>query len=285
MSVKAWENGPSYIDMPRGMESYSAPVMPDPEKLRSLDGARETMRWLQDALLEKRDGPEPVLADLAGLDADSREVVSQVLGEGEVSISVSGETSARIQESVLAGVWRILHLDDEGRVVADLLEVAPYPYVLSVAFVDSRPVDTTAVEDGAEMANALPILVELDEAVRRYAADGAEYSINFSLLPTTADELEFIDARLGRGPVNVLSRAYGQCEVISTQTPNTWWVRYYNGMGKLILNTLEVVAVPGVVTAAEEDLRDSAARLQEILAPYWHCLLYTSDAADDLQPV
>ena len=30
MSVKAWEDGPSYIDMPKSMDSYSAPVMPEP---------------------------------------------------------------------------------------------------------------------------------------------------------------------------------------------------------------------------------------------------------------
>ena len=89
------------------------------------------------------------------------------------------------------------------------------------------------------------------------------------MLPTTAEELEFIDARLGVGPVNILSQAYGKCQVVSTLTPNTWWVRYFNGMDKLILNSIEVVAVPEVVTAAEEDLRDSAVRLQEILAPYW----------------
>ena len=269
MSVKAWEDGPAYIDMPRSMNSYSAPVMPDAEKMRRLDGARETMRWLQAALTEKRDGAQPLLADLSGLDTDSREVVDQVLGEGEVSISVAGEGSVRVQESVLAGVWRILHLDAEGSVVADLLEVGPYPYVLSIAFEDSRSLDTTANGEAADMANALPILVELDEAVRQHAADGKEHSINFSLLPTTPDELEFIDARLGRGPVNILSNAYGKCQVLSTLTPNTWWVRYYNGMGKLILNSVEVVAVPGIVRAAEEDLRDSAARLQEIMAPYW----------------
>ena len=269
MSVKAWEDGPSYIDMPRSMNSYSAPAMPDSETLRRLDGARETMRWLQSALTKRGDGAQPLLADLSGLDADSREVVDQVLGEGEVSISVAGEANARVQESVLAGVWRILHLDDEGRVVADLLEVAPYPYVLSVAFENGRPLDTTAGEDVAEMANALPILVELDEAVRRHAADGTEHSVNFSLLPTTAEELEFIEARLGRGTVNILSQAYGKCQVISTLTPNTWWVRYFNGMDKLILNSVEVVAVPAVVIAAEEDLRDSGVRLKEILAPYW----------------
>ena len=268
MSVKAWEDGPSYIDMPRSMNSYVAPAMPDTETMQRLDGARETLRWLKAALTEPWDATQPVLADLSGLDADSREVIHQVLGEGEVSISVAGEANVRVQESVLAGVWRILHLDDEDRVIADLLEVASYPYVLAVAFEQSRPLDTTAGDAVAAMANALPILVELDEAVRRYAAEGKQHSINFSLLPTTAEELAFIEVRLGRGPVNILSQAYGKCQVVSTLIPNTWWVRYFNGMDKLILNSVEVVAVPGVVTAAEEDLRDSATRLHEIMAPY-----------------
>ena len=48
-----------------------------------------------------------------------------------------------------------------------------------------------------------------------------------------------------------------------------WWVRYYNSMGTLILNSLEVTAVPEVVTAADEDLRDSSDRLQRILSSYW----------------
>jgi hydrogenase-1 operon protein HyaF len=248
------------------MDSYSAPAMPDPETMQRLDGARETMRWLQDAL---RDEAQPRLADLSGIDADSRGVIDQILGEGEVSISVSGDAGVRAQESILAGVWRILHLDNAGRVVADLLEVAPYPYFLMDAFETSRPLRSKDREGGANMTNAAPILVELAEAARRYATDGTEHSINFSLLPTTAEELQFIENRLGHGPVNILSRAYGNCQVISTLTPHTWWVRYYNGMDKLILNSVEVVAVPGVVRAAEEDLQDSATRLQQVLAPYW----------------
>ena len=82
MSIKAWEDGPSYIDMPRSMNSYVAPAMPDAETMQRLDGARETLRWLQAALTETRDATQPVLADLSGLDADSREVIHQVLGEG-----------------------------------------------------------------------------------------------------------------------------------------------------------------------------------------------------------
>ena len=89
------------------------------------------------------------------------------------------------------------------------------------------------------------------------------------MLPLSDEELEFLDTRLGRGPVDILSRAYGKCQVISTETANVWWVRYYNSMGTPILTTIEVVDIPNVVAAAPEDLRDSEARLREILEPYW----------------
>ena len=91
---------------------------------------------------------------------------------------------------------------------------------------------------------------------------------SLKLPPLSEEEVEFIDERLGRGAVDILSRAYGKCQIISTKTRNVWWVRYYNSMNTLILNTLEVVAVPEVVCAAPEDLADSATRLDEILAPY-----------------
>ena len=46
-------------------------------------------------------------------------------------------------------------------------------------------------------------------------------------------------------------------------------MRYYNSMGVLILNTLEVADVPSVIKAAPEDLVDSAERLEQMLEPYW----------------
>jgi hydrogenase-1 operon protein HyaF len=212
---------------------------------------------------------EPQLANLTRLDAENRELVNQILGEGEVSIVRQDEVGARCQESVLAGVWRTLYFDDQQRVICDLLEVAATPHVLLVPAADGEPIDTTAPgpDDGA--LNALPILVELEAHVAAYGGNGKQHSINLTLLPLSDADAEFLDERLGRGPVDILSRGYGKCQVISTRTPNVWWVRYYNSMDTLILNSVEVVAVPEVVTAAEEDLRDSATRLQEILAPYW----------------
>ncbi|MDH3953933.1 MAG: hydrogenase expression/formation protein, partial [Gammaproteobacteria bacterium] len=150
-----------------------------------------------------------------------------------------------------------------------LLEVAEIPKVVGFAAECDGAVDTAADGVAGELANALPILVELQSHHEKYAQGNRPHSINLTLLPLSEPELEFIDQRLGRGPVDILSRAYGKCEVISTKTAGIWWVRYYNSMGVLILNTLEVADVPSVVKAAPEDLVDSAERLKEILEPYW----------------
>lgn len=49
------------------------------------------------------------------------------------------------------------------------------------------------------------------------------------------------------------------------ETANLWWVQYYNSQDVLILNTLEVVDLPEVVRAAQQDIDDSRERLSEIL--------------------
>ena len=259
----------TYMDMPSDMSTFVAPVMPEPEDVLFMEGAREAMDWLGAALDEYEPGGEPVLADLSGLDEESRDVVNQILGEGEVSIVCDGQVRARTQESVLAGVWRTLFFDNDDRVVCDLLEVAGIPKVVGFAAESNAPVDIAAEGVAPELANALPILVELQSQHQKFTETGATHSINLTLLPLSEPEIEFIDQRLGRGPVDILSRAYGKCEVISTKTAGIWWVRYYNSMGVLILNTLEIADVPSVVKAAPEDLVDSAERLKEILEPYW----------------
>ena len=266
-------DAPSFIDMPRDMTHYDAPSMPNPDAVNHLSGAREAMIWLGHALnCYSKDAAYP-RANLNALDDENRELVNQILGEGEISVSYAGDPPASVQESVLAGVWRTLYFDDDRNVAIDMLEVGAVPSLVLAPVQGSHNVDTTPADLDADVANAMPLLFELEDRCKRFKKSGTTYSINLTLLPLSQDELEFLDTRLGRGPVDVLSRAYGKCEVINTLVPNLWWVRYFNSMGTLILNSLEVTAVPDVVVAAPEDLADSAERLTEILAPYW------SDAA------
>jgi hydrogenase-1 operon protein HyaF len=260
---------PIYIDMPNDMARYDPPLMPGPEEVQHLAGAREAMAWLRAALAECNTTRRRQLADLTQIDDDSRKLVNQILGEGEVSISFDGAPRAHVQESVLAGIWRTFYFDDDDRIAIDLLEVADVPHIVNARRDDAKAIDTTEPAPSQDVPNAMPILVELEDRRLDFERNGKTHTINLTLLPLSQAELEFIDRRLGRGPVDVLSRAYGKCEVISTHSANVWWVRYFNSMGTLILNTLEITGVPQVVVAASEDIRDSAHRLNEILLPYW----------------
>ena len=261
--------GLSYIDMPSDMATFEEPSIPEPDAVQGLVAAREAMLWLRQALADYGPGSEPKLANLTALDEENRELVNQILGEGEVSISYNGAIRARSQESVLAGVWRTLYFNDDDEVCDDILEVADVPHTAKMPDGLDRPINADRKDVSPELNNALAILVELEAHCAEFSDSATPNVINLTLLPLSEADLEFIDKRLGRGPVDTLSRAYGKCQVSSTLTPNVWWVRYYNSMGTLILNTIEVTDVPEAISAAPEDLRDSATRLDDILTPYW----------------
>ena len=208
--------------------------------------------------------------DLIELDAANRELVDQVLGEGEVSILFDGEVRARIQESVLAGVWRVRYTDADGQVTRDSIEVGEIPaLVADRAFAGAASrVDQQIDELPQGVLNAPPLLTEVNDKAACLGEDVANHVINLTLLPQTEQDLAFLSERLGKGSVTVLSRGYGNCRISSTGTRNVWWVQYFNSQDRNILNTLEITAVPEVACAAPEDIRDSASRLHEILEVY-----------------
>jgi hydrogenase-1 operon protein HyaF len=125
------------------------------------------------------------------------------------------------------------------------------------------------VEIGGRIArgvvNAPPVLVELADRAAAWKVGNPPHVVNLTLLPQTAEDLDFLRSRLGTGNVTLLSRGYGNCRVTATGLRNVWWVQYFNSEDALILNTLEVADIPAVALAAPEDIEDSAKRLAEIL--------------------
>lgn len=89
--------------------------------------------------------------------------------------------------------------------------------------------------------------------------------INLTLLPHTEGDLEWLDAALGEGAVTILSRGYGNCRVTATALSKVWRVQFFNSMDTLILDTFEVTDMPEVALAADEDLRDSDARIRDVM--------------------
>jgi hydrogenase-1 operon protein HyaF len=259
----------NFITLPTEMSRYRIPDMPEPEQVQHLQGAKAVTDWLQQALTEYRVGGEPWIADISALDADNRELVNQILGEGEVSLIYNEGGTVKMQESVLAGLWRTFYLDENGHIVRDLIEVCDVPVLAHCRPQAEAAAMLAGHEVPQDVMNALPILTELQEQLERWQPGTPAHVINLTLLPLSEGDTRFLGETLGPGPIETLSRGYGDCKISSTACPGVWWVRYTNSMGTLILNTLEVTDIPEVACAAQEDLDDSRQRFNELLEPYW----------------
>jgi hydrogenase-1 operon protein HyaF len=256
----------SYIDMPKEMNTFSMPTFPEPEDVRDAPEARAAIRWLAGATRDWRPGAPNPSFDLAVLAAHDLEVVDQILGEGEVSIFVSGEPETRIQESVFPGVWRLRRAAAGNHSPeTDRIEVGPVPAIaLDAARAGSRA-EVPVIEAPADAVGARPIIEEITHQTATRSADDPAHVINLSLLPMSPQDAEHLGAVLAAGPVRILSRGYGNCRITSTVVRDTWWVQYVNGYGITMVDSIEVTDVPEVAVASAEDIAESASRLQEAL--------------------
>jgi hydrogenase-1 operon protein HyaF len=257
----ASEEGLEYLPMPSGMRVYEPhlPEVADPVRAAA---ARAVLMRIHEALANWKAGEEIRIA-VDDLDAPLLALVDEALGEGEVAVKVErAGDRLEIQEASLAGVWRVRAFGDGS--TRESLLVGAFPRVaLNRAFTAVAPVVTGPTPAG--LMNGQPILTELLDRSAAWRRGDAPHAVNFSLLPHTPEDLAFIEQRLGVGATTILSRGYGNCRVTATATPNVWWVRYYNSVDTLILDTVEIVDMPTVVCAAAEDVADSAERLAEIL--------------------
>jgi hydrogenase-1 operon protein HyaF len=256
-----------YITMPKGMETYHPPILPEPEEVANLTQGKAALHAIVDAVGTWLGGGRPVPIELKGMADKDLALVNQVLGEGEVSARVEGGLSVLVQESVFAGVWRCIAKYGE-RLVSDSIQVGPVPGVLvDAARGNARQKGPIAIpgELPVDVMNAPSIITELNDHIARWQAGMPAHVINLTLLPLSPQDVGFLDEQLGAGSVLVLSRGYGNCRVMSTGVQNCWRVVYYNSQDAIILNTVEIVDIPEVACAAREDLADSHERLTEVL--------------------
>ncbi len=263
-----------YVVMPKGMSTWQPPRLPEPEEVAQHGSVRTTLRAVQEALTQALAGTPPSPIPLDGMDAQARAVLNQILGEGEVSIRIaapSGSDAAATidaQESIYAGVWRVMQRDADSGELRDTIEVGAAP---AAALASSRSEHhrgaglspQSAVPEG--VMNAPSILAELADQWSHRRSGDAAHVVNLTLLPLVPADMAWIEHELGSGRVLILSRGYGNCRISSTERPHTWRVVYYNSMDTMILNTIEVVEMPEVALAAREDLADSLERLTEAI--------------------
>lgn len=255
-----------YMEMPKGMTTFHAPSLPEPEDAARYAPALALLGDLLGGLAAWTPGTT-ARVPIGRLDAANLAFVDQALGEGEVSIVCGAAIQA--QESVLAGVWRVRMTDDAGALASDFIEIGAFPEsVLQRIRAEGRTFLSIPEDLSSDVFNAPALITEIADRIASPRADEPVHAINLSLLPHTEGDLTLLDRMLGRGAATVLSRGYGNCRVMSTGVSRVWWVRFYNSQDSLILNSIEIADVPEVVCAAPEDIEDSRERLAQILDAY-----------------
>jgi hydrogenase-1 operon protein HyaF len=211
---------------------------------------------------------EPIRIPLRSLEPRQREVLADLLGDGEVRAEVGGAAHWRIRESVLPGLWRV-EMDSADERDISWLEVGVVPSAVLQAAA-RLPRDSVSIPDAlpAGAMNVRPLVTELVARSQAWRSGDENHVINFTLLPITDVDAEILTATVGQIPLSLVSEGYGSCRIYATGLRHVWAVQYLNSMGKVILDTLEVCDVPVAACAAREDFVDSAARLTEMLEAY-----------------
>lgn len=204
---------------------------------------------------------ENVVISLAGLSGEALRFLDTTLGVGEVAINVGGRHHYEARETVLPGLWRVVTKGLDGQVVSTHLEVGPVPQV-ALAANGTATLDELSIGKPPEGAmNVLPVLAELRHRSRAWVRGQPNHVFSFTLLPMSEADMAFLEEQLGHGPVRGESRGFSRCRVELTAVRNVWSVQHFNAMDKLILDTLEVGAVPTALAAGGHDFEDSGVRL------------------------
>ncbi|BBP04473.1 hydrogenase expression/formation protein [Sulfuriferula plumbiphila] len=255
-----------YMNMPKGMAVFNPPSVPDDVAPELRDQAANLIRQLLAQMRAYRFGATSYpKIDLLKYDPRVVPLINDILGQGEVSIIAHQPTALRAQETVFASVWRVCYPGADGVLERDYLEVCPIPAVVAEIALAPTLKQISPPPPPAGAMNSPALLHEILDVVSTYQAGNPAHIINLTLLPLTPDDLAYLVQALGPGSVSILSRGYGNCRITSSGLANVWWVQYFNSSDQLILNTIEVVEVPEVALAAEEDFSDSIERVEEWL--------------------
>jgi hydrogenase-1 operon protein HyaF len=236
--------------------------------------ARDMLFEVLEVLRVMKSGHPPRQWPLDDLSEDSRSILLDALGSGEVNIVIGGNAAEhipdlQISETVLTGVWIGRAVDADEQLISCWLEVADVPGAVSSA-ARRMGLDDLALPTRAPMGamNVMPVLAEIRHLIGQWRGNRPNHVINFTLLPMTPEDMELLTQALGRMPLTLFSGGYGACQIIATGIHRVWAVQYLNSMGTVILDTLEIGDVPAAGRAADEDFEDSAERLAEILEAY-----------------
>ena len=209
--------------------------------------------------------------ELADLDAAALRIIDDALGEGEVVIDLTDGERTRIVEATMAGVWRLHPAARDHEALPGCVEVAGFPGRARAALERSTRTDFAIELDEVYVfgtMNAMPVLAEVRDHAERYRPGCPGTAVNIGRLSMSPTDENLINRALGDGPVQATCRGYGISRAASTGCRNVWRVRHFNADERMLANVIEIVDVPEIVAAPEEDIRDGVNALADAIAAY-----------------
>ncbi|MEM0909448.1 MAG: hydrogenase expression/formation C-terminal domain-containing protein [Pseudomonadota bacterium] len=272
---------PKLFKLPVSNDIFLYPEAPQVKDLDTVIDGLALLRDLLVAITMFNEESKYNQFDLSALNQASKEFIDQVLGEGDISATIKvnkGDIKhIEIQQSLMAGVWRIKHINRLGQVGVEYLEIATFPTAIvnKCATLNKmqpagralskkqkgRKSNTTDFDNRA-------LIHELNKRGKEYSASSQSFVVNLASLPMNKDDMSDLENLLGIDEVNMCSRVYGNCQISATSCINTWWIKYFDAKDRVLLNTLEVVDIPSITKASNRDIAYSALRIKNTLVFY-----------------
>ncbi len=113
--------------------------------------------------------------------------------------------------------------------------------------------------------NTNAILHEILARLKILMTTGQTGAIDLRSLPLTVSDHELLRVTLGDGEVHAHVDVIGDTKVRETIYPGVWWLTYYDEKGSVVADLLEITAIPEILKAPAEDIREGVVRLNDLL--------------------
>lgn len=113
--------------------------------------------------------------------------------------------------------------------------------------------------------NIDPVLHEIRHSLFELQAHDKTSTIDLTSLPFAPGEKEQLRDRLNKGEIEIKLNAMGTSYLHETSFPGVWWIDHYNSEKHLTGSYIEIAAVPEIILADKQDIKDGLQRLTQTL--------------------
>ena len=120
--------------------------------------------------------------------------------------------------------------------------------------------------DGGLGRGTVAILYEVAGMLETLIDTGKGNAIDRRSLPLAPGEYDQLRETLGTGEVHADVEALGPTRIQETGIHGVWWITHYNAHDQVIAEFIEVTAIPQMLKAHADDMREGLDALNEQLA-------------------